>query len=56
MMFFRLLHWVFRIPTLPQGHEPQCEAGITKPLGCRCNYSKLRPPTIGEAITGISGT
>lgn len=56
MMILRLLQWAFRIPVLPQGHEPSCEAGITKPLGCKCAVHKLRAPTFGEAVTGLSGT
>lgn len=53
MMLLRLLHWTFRIPVIPQGHEPDCEAGITKPLGCKCDVRKLRPPRFGEALTGL---
>jgi hypothetical protein len=57
MMLFRLLQWALRLPCLPQGHEPGCRAGIDgAPLNCKCNYSTLRPPTLGEAITGLSGT
>ena len=56
-MLFRLLQWALRLPCLPQGHEPGCRAGIDgAPLNCKCNYSTLRPPTLGEAITGLSGT
>jgi hypothetical protein len=52
-MLLRLLHWALRIPVIPQGHEPGCEAGITKPLGCKCAVQKLRPPRLGEAVVGL---
>lgn len=54
MILLRLLHWAFRIPVIPQGHEPTCEAGITKPLGCACAVHQLRPPRLGEAVLGYS--
>jgi len=52
-MLIRLLHWVFRIPVLPSGHERGCQAGITKPLGCKCELQKLRAPSFGEAVKGV---
>jgi hypothetical protein len=27
MMILRLLHWTFRLPTLPRGHDAGCRAG-----------------------------
>lgn len=52
-MLIRLLHWTFRIPVIPQGHEAKCEAGITKPLGCKCDVQRLRPPRLLEAVRGL---
>lgn len=54
MLLLRMLHWAFRIPVIPQGHEPGCQAGITKPpSSCTCDVRKLRPPRLGEALMGL---
>jgi hypothetical protein len=52
-MLVRLLQWAIRLPIIPQGHEPTCQAGITAPLGCKCNVRKLRPPRFAEAVMGV---